>query len=80
MVEKYNLNKLKEADTSAQNSSSTGDTIGNTAIVMRMKNHENDVQAMQESVAALRNTLEGIRALRAAKTISEDVKVGGGND
>ena len=80
LVAKGKLNKLKESDTSAQSSSSTGDTIGTVNIVNRMKNYENEVQSIQEGITAMRNVLEGIKALKAAKTLSENVEVGGKND
>ena len=77
LVAKKKLADLNDADSQAQNASSTGDTIGNENVVMIMKNFENQVQALEENLASMRLTLEGIKSLRAAEVLKEDVNVGG---
>ena len=77
LVAKQKLADLKQSDTEAQNASSTKDSIGTVNINIQVKNFENQVQALEQSIAAMRNTREGILNLKAAKTQKEEVSVGG---
>lgn len=77
LVAKKKLADLNEADSQAQSTSSTGDSIGNSNVVMVMKNFENQVQALEENLAAMRVALEGLRNLKEADVLKEDVNVGG---
>ena len=45
-----------------------------------MKSFENQVQALEENLAAMRIVLEGIKGLRSADTLKEDVTLGDKND
>ncbi|MBP5534085.1 MAG: hypothetical protein J6Y03_01085 [Alphaproteobacteria bacterium] len=80
LVAKDKLAKLKEADTSAQDSSSTDDTIGNLNVAIRMNSWENQVQDLEKDLAYKRMILEGIRNLKSADVLGEEVQVGGKND
>lgn len=77
LVAKKKLADLNEADSQAQEASSTGDSIGNSNVVMVMRNFENQVQALEENLSAMRIALEGIKNLKDADVLKEDVSVGG---
>lgn len=71
LVAKKKLADLKESDSEAQDSSSTGDTIGTLNMSIQMKNYENQVQALEQNLKTMRITLEGIKNLRSASMITE---------
>ena len=72
LVAKGKLMDLKDADTQSQSASSTGDTVGNSNIVIQMKSFENQVQALEENIASMRMVLEGIKSLRSGDVLRED--------
>jgi len=76
LVAKAKLADLKKSDSDAQGSSSTPDTNGNDSLVIRMKNFENQVQVLEEKIQSMRIVLEGIKNLKSAKTLKEEVSVG----
>ena len=77
LVLKKKLAELKQADTQAQNSSSSQDTNGIMNLAIRMKDFENQVQILEQDLAAKHNVLESIRLLQEADPVLEEIPVGG---
>lgn len=77
LLAKKMLQQLKQADSNAQGSSSSGDTAGVIHVAARMKDYENQVQTLEQKIKALQNLREGINALKEADPVKEEIKVGG---
>jgi len=77
LVAKKVLAELKAADSQAQTSSSSQDTNGIINQAIQMKNFENQVQVLEQQLAAMQDLLEGIRILEMAEPVQEEISVGG---
>ena len=77
LVAKKTLADLKQADSNAQSSSSSGDTVGVIHVAARMKDYENQVQTLEHKIKALQNLREGINALKKADPLKDEISVGG---
>ena len=77
LVAKKKLAELKQSDSQAQGASSSSDTVGGNDVSITMKDFENQVQALEQKIVAMRNLREGIAALKTADTVQEDINVGG---
>lgn len=77
LVAKKKLSGLKQSDSQGQGSSSSEDTVGAIHVKIQMNDFENQVQALEHKIQAMRNVREGIRSLKNADTVKEEINVGG---
>ena len=77
LVAKKKLAGLKQSDSQGQGSSSSEDTVGAIHVKVQMNDFENQVQALEHKIQAMRNVREGIRSLKNADTVKEEINVGG---
>lgn len=77
LVAKKTLADLKQADSDAQASSSSSDTVGVIHVAARMKDYETQVQTLEQKIKALQNLREAINGLKTAETVKEEISVGG---
>ncbi len=77
LVAKDKLADLKDSDSNAQASSASEDSNGNTDIVIRMKSFENEVQVLEQKLAAMRSVREGLVNLKVATPVKEKIQMGG---
>ena len=77
LVAKKVLAELKAADSQAQASSASQDTNGIINQAIQMKNFENQVQVLEQQLAAMQDLLEGIHILEMADPVQEEISVGG---